>query len=355
MPGFTKDHRAPRRPHTSPASRYDDPRGGRASALERNILRYRAVEVTLYLFYADRVTDFMKSNVYPRAKAAPDTPLWEPLEERRLTTLLSRVLLDAETRKLVSVEDAEGLQQALASEYSRGRQMKLAFGYAIKIGMFSQAEANELQTLLSYRNDIAHRIHHVMSDVTRTRWNVDGFSFKAPLYKAEALDRLRRYYRTLDRRAQGKLIIYLSMDEIVFEMAEQVYENELKRLDAKICKLVDRERQRAAAIQAELDLRGTELVGDLAPRFFHNHRPSRTYRDDYIPPTGHLTARGAEICYRLFDLGKSPIAIAYLMGITLRSAERRRKGWLRAGGVDRLRAEVQRYDLNTGRKAARSA
>jgi hypothetical protein len=30
--------------------------------------------------------------------------------------------------------------------------------------------------------------------------------------------------------------------------------------------------------------------------------------------TGHLTKRGAEICYRLFDLGKSPMAVAYLMG-----------------------------------------
>ncbi len=355
MPGFTKDYRGPRRPHSSPASRYDDPRGGRASALERNILRYRTVEVTLYLFYADRVTDFMMSNVYPRAKKAPDAPLWEPLEEQRLTNLLSRVLLDAETRKLVSIEDAEGLQQALASEYSRGRQMKLAFGYAIKIGMFSQAEANELQTLMSYRNDIAHRIHHVMSDVTRTSWNTDSLSFKAPVYKAEALDRLRRYNKTLEQRADGKLITYLSMDRIVFELAEQVYENELERLDATIRKLVEVETQRSRAIKAEMDLRGTELVGDLAPAFPPNRRPSRICGDDYIPTTGHLTPRGGEICYRLFDLGKSPIAVAYLMRITLRSAERRRKGWLHAGGLDRTRAEVRRYDLDNGRSIARGA
>lgn len=30
--------------------------------------------------------------------------------------------------------------------------------------------------------------------------------------------------------------------------------------------------------------------------------------------TGHLTPQGVEICYRLFDLGKSPLAVAFLMG-----------------------------------------
>ena len=141
------------------------------------------------------------------------------------------------------------------------------------------------------------------------------------------------------------------MERIVFELAEQVYENELERLDATIRKLVEAETQRSRAIKAEMDLRGTELVGDLAPGFPPNRRPSRTFRDDYIPPTGHLTARGGEICYRLFDLGKSPIAVAYLMRITLRSAERRRKVWLRAGGPDRTRAEVQRYELSPAARA----
>lgn len=42
------------------------------------------------------------------------------------------------------------------------------------------------------------------------------------------------------------------------------------------------------------------------------------------------------------------MAVAYLIGITLRSAERRRRGRLKAGGNDRLRAEVERYDLERG-------
>jgi hypothetical protein len=68
--GVSKSH--PKRAHgpAFPHNRYDDPRGGRPSALERNVLRYRAAEATLYLFYAAEVRDFMianMSNMYPRA------------------------------------------------------------------------------------------------------------------------------------------------------------------------------------------------------------------------------------------------------------------------------------------------
>lgn len=348
MPGFSKDHRRRQHGHTFPASQYDDPRGGRASALERNILRYRSVEATLYLYYDDRVREFMMANVYPRTKLAPDAPFWEPTEERRISALTSRVLMDAEGRGDISADDSDIIRRTLASEHNRGRQLKAAFGHAIQLGMFTRAEADELQALMNYRNDIAHRIHEVMSDVTRTTWNTDYLSFKAPAYKGEALDRMRAFAKGLWERSRGKFITQLSVKGVTFEMAEQVFEDELKRLDAKIRKLLTAENKRVAALRVELDLSGTELVGDLAPGFYYNQRPSRTFRDDYIPPTGHLTKRGAEICYRLFDLNKSPMAVAYLMGITLRSAERRRRGWLKAGGHRRVRAEVERYDLERG-------
>ena len=85
--------------------------------------------------------------------------------------------------------------------------------------------------------------------------------------------------------------------------------------------------------------------------FTHVSRPitgrPHSYGDDYIPATGHLTKRGAEICYRLFDLGKSPMAVAYLMGMTLRSAERRQRSWSKAGGASRIRSAVARYDMQS--------
>jgi hypothetical protein len=64
MPGVMKHHTKRDYRRAFPASRYDDPRGGRLSAIERNILRYRATEATLYLFYAEEVRDFMLTNVH---------------------------------------------------------------------------------------------------------------------------------------------------------------------------------------------------------------------------------------------------------------------------------------------------
>jgi hypothetical protein len=137
---------------------------------------------------------------------------------------------------------------------------------------------------------------------------------------------------------------------MLFELAEHAFEQDLKRLDRIIMKQIDRERERFRAINAELDLRGTELVDDLSPRFPANHRPSYSYGDDYIPATGHLTKRGVEICYRLFDLGKCPMTVAYLMGMTLRSAEWRQRSWIKAGGLQRVRSDVERYSVRSLRR-----
>jgi hypothetical protein len=217
--------------------------------------------------------------------------------------------------------------------------------------MFTEPEAAEVKELLEYRNDIAHRIHLVMSDVSRSYWATDRVAFTAPTYKGDALDRLRAYRVSLWKRTPGRLMLRLSMDGMLFEFAERAYENDLERLDRLIQTQIKQESERAKAINDELDLRGTELVEDLDPRFPANHCSDRSYGDDYVPPTGHLTKRGIEICYRLYDMGKRPIAVAYLMGMSLRAAENRRKGWHKAGGIGRIRAAVQRYDL-TGRRAS---
>jgi hypothetical protein len=351
MPGFIRKHSNHEAGYAFPASRYHDPRGGRPSALERNILRYRAVEATLYLFYAEEVRDFMLTQVHGVAIKDPAASLWEPSEERRLKRVLFDLLMDAETRRKLSIEDAEALRLMFAGERQQGKKRKVAFTHAIKIGMFTEAEADELNKLLDYRNDIAHRISLVMSDVSRSYLASDFVSFTPPKYKGNAIDRLRAYHGSLWERVRGRLHQFtLSIDGMLFEFARHAYENELKRLERLIKKQICRERHRINAINAELDLQGTELVGDLDPRFPTNHRPDRTYGDNYVPPTGHLTKRGVEICYRLFDLGKSPMVVAYLMGMTLRSAERRRRAWLKSGALERTRAQVDRYDPATFRK-----
>jgi hypothetical protein len=234
------------------------------------------------------------------------------------------------------------------NEQQQGKKLKIAFAYAVTIGIFTEVEAAELKALLDYRNDIAHRIHLVMSDISRNYWAINHVAYAASAYKGEALDRLRAFRRSMRERARGQLLLTLSMDNMLFEFAEHAFEQDLKRLDRLIKKQIARELERYKAINADLDLHGTELVDDLSPRFPPNHQPGRQgYGDDYIPATGHLTKRGVEICYRLFDLGKSPTAVAYLMGMMLRSAERRQRSWIKAGGLQRVRVKVERCDVRS--------
>lgn len=92
MHGFQKRHRKREFGRAFPASRYDDPRGRRPSALERNIARYRAAEVTLYLHYAEVVRECMLTDVHRAASAKPGIHSWEPSKERHLQNVLSGLI-----------------------------------------------------------------------------------------------------------------------------------------------------------------------------------------------------------------------------------------------------------------------
>lgn len=52
-------------------------------------------------------------------------------------------------------------------------------------------------------------------------------------------------------------------------------------------------------------------------------------------PDGKLTARGVEVCYRLFDAGKTRYAVSEAMGISYGAATYRYAAWEKAGGPDR--------------------
>ncbi len=116
MPGVTKHHKKRDCGRAFPASHYDDPRGGRPSALERNILRYRATEATVYLFYAEQVRSFLLTDVLRAATGQQGGATWDPPDEQRLQRILSDLLRDAETAGRLAAEDAVALRTASASE-----------------------------------------------------------------------------------------------------------------------------------------------------------------------------------------------------------------------------------------------
>jgi hypothetical protein len=156
-----------------------------------------------------------------------------------------------------------------------------------------------------------------------------------PKYSHGAVKRLQHYRDTFDELYKTHhYATTFSTNRILFEAAEKTFLREIERLKNKINRqMVDR-RATVKELNSELDLRKTEFTGDLEPRHPLNHYDDR-----------RLTKRGLEICFRLFDLDKSPMAVAHLLGLSLIAIKRRYKQWKALGGKRRLKA-----DLNNLRK-----
>jgi hypothetical protein len=79
-----------------------------------------------------------------------------------------------------------------------------------------------------------------------------------------------------------------------------------------------------------MSIEATELVGDFHPRWPEN----RYHR-------GRLTPRVVEVCYRLFDMGKSAMAVAHIMELSLSSARARERQWRTLGGETRAVPQLE--------------
>jgi len=55
---------------------------------------------------------------------------------------------------------------------------------------------------------------------------------------------------------------------------------------------------------------------------------------------GKLTERGVETCYRLFDEGKTPYAVASAMQMAFGSAQNRYESWRKLGGLARKKKKL---------------
>lgn len=57
-----------------------------------------------------------------------------------------------------------------------------------------------------------------------------------------------------------------------------------------------------------------------------------------------LTPQGTEICYRLFDSGKSRYAVATMMDISFGAANHRYEAWKKLGGGSRIKQPLEQAD-----------
>jgi hypothetical protein len=173
----------------------------RLAALEKNVLVYRAIQMALFLFYAEDIKQQLILSVGP------------------------------EVRK------------HKGAELKGGRFLKAIFRRLVGEQIMSKSESTELQELIEHRNQIAHHIHLLTGDVELPGRHYTFRHYLKLKYDYEALTRLKKWQEELWRRLEKKYWIVVSPNPLLFEAAEHAYQRELSSLKRRINRQIELRRK----------------------------------------------------------------------------------------------------------------
>jgi hypothetical protein len=285
-------------------SRHRHPEGSRLPALERNILKYRAFEMMLTLYYAEEIKQYLVG-------AAKATDHWREDDKKRFPK---------------GVKHYRMVVEKICEE-----------------GNITASQRDEIIKIVDYRNDIAHQLQDMTFDVSRSTFVRGMRETRKPKYDYDMLERAKFYRRFLPDKAMRRgFVSEMSFNSIWFKSAEQTYERELKGLRKKIVAQQDARKEKLGKLQAEL-----KLPDDLPEEVWPYH-PANERKN------GTLNPRGIEIAYRLFDQGKSTLAVGYLMHISKKALDAHYKTWLKLGGKERPPVELSDLYARFRKKRRRS-
>lgn len=273
-----------------------DPFGSHLPALERTVLRVRAIEMILILFYAEE---------------------------------LKRSVLDC-------IRTTDRLRKAQRIPDGTRKPVDKALDILVADRAISSIEKKEIVELIDYRNAVGHEIHTLFADLSseRVARNFTKYALsnqKHRHYRSDALARLKHFrarFNNLYRTHHYARTI--NMNPLMFEMAERFFSDEIKRLEQHLPAKIKIRLANIHNLNRELSLKGSGLDGQWSPA-----GPYSKYDD------GRLTKIGIEICYRLFEIGKSDLAVAHLMRISLVAVRKRRNQWAESGGRKRKRVDLK--------------
>lgn len=276
------------------------PKGSRLPALEQNILKYRALEMAIILFHVEHLKSFVLGSICGSDK--------------------------------ICNSGNERIPTGTKKPYEK------AWSILVDEGILTQDESAEVQRLIDYRNDIGHRIHLLVSDLSRDPAARNYSKWTGITYDDQALKKLKSYKEKIVVGLQSKYAVPLLPDEILFEAAEKSYNHELRRLDKKIMRQMAIRQKETKRLKSELTFEEPEFLNTFDPGN-ENTAPTQYLRvlDILNHPlnkakNGTLTKRGLEICYWLFDHGRSALAAAFLMHVSNQTAVKHYRVWEKAKG-----------------------
>ena len=150
-------------------------------ALEKNLLKYRALEMALSLFYAQSLKNLIIESLHTTDKL---------LNQNRY-----------------SKNDNKPLKKALVILQEEN--------------ILTEIETQEIENLIDYRNDIAHHIEQMIKDIKHPDELFDGHEFIRPKYNYDIPQKLQFYKIKIEKGFQTRgYIVNISLDTYFFKHAE---------------------------------------------------------------------------------------------------------------------------------------
>lgn len=163
-------------------------------ALEKNILKYRALQIVLLLHQVESLRSFVIESI----------------------------------RGSDSFSIRNGSPQPLPAGIKR--PMEKALHVLVSKGIITAKENEDLQHIIEVRNQIGHKVHELVADISAPR----TLGKHDQIYDYFALERFERYRDKIARGMMAHFVLQLSSREHAFEQAEATYKEELDRLRKRI-------------------------------------------------------------------------------------------------------------------------
>lgn len=257
------------------------PKGPLPSALEANELKLRAFEMILVIFYIEDIRRFILGAI------------------RGTDSIFQR-----EDRLKQKEEDGK------EKEPSASKIMRMATKVLVEEGVISESDKKELIALIDYRNTIGHSPHQLTVDVGSYS-DLADIGKKSKSYDHTVLGRVQKMRDKIHKEVGKKFTMPLNFDCLMFEAAEKSYLLEITRLKKKISKQVE---------QYKAEINTTNQVIQAIPKDVLSK--AQPYHPKHYKRNGTLSDSGIGCVNQLFEAGATPLAVAHLMKISLKSSSR---------------------------------
>lgn len=236
------------------------------------------------------------------------TSLEADILKLRAFEMLLVVFVSESLRKSVLASIAASDKLGFKQPPQLKKEHPLAYARRVLVAesVLTQEESDELWELVEIRNTVAHEMHELTADIGPYS---DLAVMTVASYDHSALDRLLHLERKVNKGLMKRFICLADMKSVMFATARDVYESEIRRLRARIERGVNEHNRIAAETNALIkSLEG--LADELQPG-----HPKHKARN------GTLTASGRACAEELFKAGATPLAVSYMMRVSLRATK----------------------------------